>query len=205
MISAPVDHKDMEAIDPEFYKSLDWILNNDITDVLDMTFSLEVDDFGVQKVIDLKPNGRNIPVTEANKVEYIHLVTEQKLVVAIKEQISAFLSGFNEIIPADLIRIFDEHELELLISGLPDIDIDDWKNNTDYTNYTASSAQVRWFWRVVRSFSQEERAKLLQFATGTSKVPLGGFSQLQGSTGVTKFQIHKEFSSTARLPSAHTW
>ncbi|KAJ3361762.1 hypothetical protein HDU91_003754, partial [Kappamyces sp. JEL0680] len=205
MIAAPVDHKDMEAIDPEFYKSLDWILNNDITDVLDLTFSMDIDDFGRQKIIDLKEDGRNIAVTEENKVDYVRLVTEQRLVVAIKDQIHAFLSGFHEIIPKDLIRIFNEQELELLISGLPDIDIDDWKNNTDYQNYSASSPQIQWFWRAVRSFSQEERAKLIQFATGTSKVPLGGFAQLQGSTGNQKFQIHKEFSSTARLPSAHTW
>lgn len=205
MVSVPVDHKDMEAIDPEFYKSLDWILNNDITDILDLTFSLELDDFGKQKIIDLKVDGRNIPVTQVNKIEYVHLVTEQKLVVAIKDQIEAFLSGFREIIPRELVKIFNEQELELLISGLPDIDIDDWKNNTEYQNYSPSSPQIQWFWRAVRSFTQEERAKLIQFATGTSKVPLGGFNLLQGSTGIQKFQIHKEFSSINRLPSAHTW
>jgi E3 ubiquitin-protein ligase HUWE1 len=205
ILNTPVDHKDMEAIDPEFYKSLDWMLHNDITDVLDLTFSMDFDDFGVQKVVDLKPEGRTIAVTEENKAEYIRLISEQKLVTAIKDQIQAFLSGFHEIIPSDLISIFNENELELLISGLPDIDIDDWKNNTEYTNYIPSSPQVQWFWRAVRSFSQEERAKIIQFATGTSKVPLGGFAQLQGSTGVQKFQIHKEFSGNSRLPSAHTW
>jgi E3 ubiquitin-protein ligase HUWE1 len=205
MINAPLDHRDLEATDPEFFKSLDWMLNNDITDVLDLTFSMDVDEFGVQKIIDLKPDGRNIAVTEANKHEYVRLVVEQKLVVAIKDQIQAFLTGFYEIIPQGLIQIFNEQELELLISGLPDIDIDDWKNNTEYQNYHASSAQIQWFWRAVRSFSQEERAKLIQFSTGTSKVPLGGFAKLQGSNGIQKFQIHKEFSSTNRLPSAHTW
>jgi E3 ubiquitin-protein ligase HUWE1 len=205
MISAPVDYKDMEATDLEFYKSLDWILHNDITDVLDLTFSIEVDDFGVSQIIDLIPDGRNMSVTESNKTDYVKLVTEQRLITSINEQIKAFLEGFLEIIPKDLIRIFNEQELELLISGLPDIDIDDWKNNTEYQNYNPSSVQVQWFWRAVRSFTQEERAKLLQFTTGTSKVPLGGFSKLQGSTGIQKFQIHKEFSSPDRLPSAHTW
>eukprot|EP00842_Homolaphlyctis_polyrhiza_P005726 jgi/Hompol1/6154/HPOL_002609-RA len=204
ILGSQVDYKDMEAIDPEFHKSLEWILQNDITDVLDLTFSTEIDDFGRQRVIDLKPNGRNIVVTEANKVEYVKLITEQRLVVAIKDQIDAFLKGFHEVIPADLVRIFNEQELELLISGMPDLDIDDWKNNTEYQNYTAASPQVQWFWRAVRSFTQEERAKLIQFATGTSKVPLEGFAALQGSSGVQKFQIHKEFSDTSRLPSAHT-
>ncbi|KAI8808083.1 hypothetical protein BJ742DRAFT_290400 [Cladochytrium replicatum] len=204
MLGIAVDWKDMEAIDPEFHKSLEWILNNDITDVLDLTFIAEVDEFGKKRDIDLKPDGRNIAVTEQNKHEYVKLITEYKLTTAIREQIDAFLSGFHEIIPNDLVGIFNEQELELLISGLPDIDIDDWKNNCEYSNYSQSSPQVQWFWRAVRSFTQEERAKLIQFATGTSKVPLEGFSHLQGSNGVQKFQIHKDFSSASRLPSAHT-
>jgi E3 ubiquitin-protein ligase HUWE1 len=138
-------------------------------------------------------------------VRYVKLITEQKLQTAIKDQIDAFLSGFHDIIPKELIKIFNEQELELLISGLPDIDVDDWKSNTEYQNYGASSTVVQWFWRVVRSFSGEERAKLLQFITGTSKVPLEGFAALEGSNGVQKFQIHKDFTAGDRLPSAHTW
>ncbi|OUM66191.1 hypothetical protein PIROE2DRAFT_53596 [Piromyces sp. E2] len=205
ILNIAVDYKDIEAIDPEYFKSLEWILHNDITDVLDLTFSLEIDEFGKKSIIDLKPDGRNIPVTEENKVEYVKLVTEQKLTVAIKQQIEAFLNGFHDIIPHSLISIFNEQELELLISGLPEIDIDDWKNNTVYENYSSSSPQVQWFWRAVRSFTQEERAKLIQFTTGTSKVPLEGFSNLQGVNGIQKFQIHKDFGSIERLPSAHTW
>ncbi|GBC34534.2 DUF913-domain-containing protein [Rhizophagus irregularis DAOM 181602=DAOM 197198] len=204
ILGKPVDYRDVEAIDLEYYNSLVWMLNNDITGVIDYTFSVETDDFGQKKIIDLKENGRNIPVTEENKREYVKLVTEQKLTLAIKDQIEQFLAGFHEIIPAHLISIFNEQELELLISGMPDIDIDDWKNNTEYQNYTPSSPQIQWFWRAVRSFDQEERAKLLQFVTGTSKVPLEGFSVLQGVHGVQKFQIHKDFASPDRLPSAHT-
>lgn len=205
ILGRTVDYRDVEALDPEYYKSLVWMLENDITDIIDLTFSMETDFFGTKETVDLKPDGRNIPVTEANKHEYVALVTEQKLTTAIKDQINAFVQGFHDVIPAPLIQIFNEQELELLISGLPDIDIDDWKNNTEYQGYTASSPPIQWFWRAVRSFDQEERAKLLQFATGTSKVPLEGFSQLQGSSGVQKFQIHKDFGGENRLPSAHTW
>jgi E3 ubiquitin-protein ligase HUWE1 len=91
----------------------------------------------------------------------------------------------------------------LLISGLPDIDVDDWKNCTEYTGYSATSPQIVWFWRAVRSFDKEERAKLLQFATGTSKVPLNGFKELEGMNGFSRFNIHKEYMS-GRLPAAHT-
>lgn len=104
----------------------------------------------------------------------------------------------------ELIAIFNEQELELLISGLPDIDVDDWKNNTEYHNYSASSSQIQWFWRAVRSFDKEVRAKLLQFVTGTSKVPLNGFSQLEGMNGFSRFNIHRDYGNKDRLPSSHT-
>jgi E3 ubiquitin-protein ligase HUWE1 len=103
-----------------------------------------------------------------------------------------------------LISIFNEQELELLISGLPEIEVDDWKANTEYHNYSASSPQIQWFWRAVRSFDKEERAKLLQFVTGTSKVPLNGFKELEGMNGVSRFNIHRDYGNKDRLPSSHT-
>ena len=114
------------------------------------------------------------------------------------------IPGFHEIIPEELIAIFNEQELELLISGLPDIDVDDWKSNTEYHNYTAASQQIQWFWRAVRSFDKEERAKLLQFVTGTSKVPLNGFKELEGMNGISRFNIHRDYGNKERLPSSHT-
>ncbi|KAI0243771.1 E3 ubiquitin-protein ligase tom1 [Massospora cicadina] len=204
ILGKPVEIRDLEAIDPEFYKSMVWMLENDITDVVYANFCVETEDFGRKLVLELKPGGQDITVTQENKFEYVQLVTEQKLYGAIKDQIEHFLRGFHEIIPKELIAIFNEQELELLISGLPDIDIDDWKNNTEYEGYTSASPQIQWFWRAVRSLDQSERAKLLQFVTGTSKVPLEGFAHLQGSAGIQKFQIHRDFASVNRLPSAHT-
>jgi hypothetical protein len=122
----------------------------------------------------------------------------------VTEQLDHFLRGFHDIVPAELVSIFSEQELELLISGLPDINVDDWKNNTDYHNYTAASPQIQWFWRAVRTFEKEEQAKLLQFVTGTSKVPLNGFKELEGMNGFSKFNIHRDYGNKDRLPSSHT-
>ena len=66
-------------------------------------------------------------------------------------------------------------------------------------------SQIQWFWRALRSFDQADRARFLQFVTGTSKVPLQGFAFLEGMNGIQKFQIHRDDRSTDRLPSAHTW
>jgi E3 ubiquitin-protein ligase HUWE1 len=41
------------------------------------------------------------------------------------------------LIPKDLVTIFDSHELELMISGLPELDFADLKLNTEYASYTA--------------------------------------------------------------------
>ena len=93
-----------------------------------------------------------------------------KMTGAIRKQLSAFLEGFYNIIPRRLISIFNEQELELLVSGLPVIDIDDLKANTEYHKYQANSLQIIWFWRALRSFDQTDKAKFMQFVTGSSKV-----------------------------------
>ncbi|KAF6240754.1 hypothetical protein HO173_001427 [Letharia columbiana] len=204
MLGKTVSIKDMETLDLDYYKSLLWMLENDITEIITETFSVETDDFGVTEVVDLTEKGRNIPVTEENKHEYVQLVVEYRLTGSVQAQLEMFLQGFHDIVPPELIAIFNEQELELLISGLPDIDVDDWKNHTEYHNYQASSPQIQWFWRAVRSFDKEERAKLLQFVTGTSKVPLNGFGQLEGMNGFSRFNIHRDYGNKDRLPSSHT-
>lgn len=57
-------------------------------------------------------------------------------------RLKAFLEGFYDIIPKRLISIFNEQELELLISGLPNVDIEDLKSNTEYHKYQSNSLQV---------------------------------------------------------------
>ncbi|KAL9132102.1 MAG: hypothetical protein Q9217_000138 [Psora testacea] len=204
ILGKTVSIKDMETLDLDYYKSLLWMLENDITEIITETMAVETDDFGVTEVVDLVPNGRNIPVTEENKQEYVQLVVEYRLTGSVQSQLEKFLEGFHDVVPPELISIFDEQELELLISGLPDIDVDDWKNHTEYHNYQAASPQIQWFWRAVRSFDKEERAKLLQFVTGTSKVPLNGFGQLEGMNGFSRFNIHRDYGNKDRLPSSHT-
>lgn len=85
-------------------------------------------------------------------------------------QIDSFLEGFHEMIPPELISIFDAQELELIISGLPDIDLDDLRAHTDYQGYKSTDPVINYFWSALRSFSKEEKALFLQFVTGTSKV-----------------------------------
>ena len=140
--------------------------------------------FDEDKDIELKPGGKDIDVTNENKFEYCQQVLHYRLYKCIKTQIDAFLQGFHDLVPKDLIKIFDYKELELMISGLPTIDIEDLKENVMYKNYNQHSAVIQWLWEVLEEFNNSERAEFIQFVTGSSKVPVEGFKGLRGTNGV---------------------
>ena len=202
----PISYHDMEDYDPVYYNSIKWLLENDFTETETfLTYSVNHDDLGQIQTVDLIENGRNVEVTEKNKFDYVQRLCSFKLYESIKLQIEALLKGFYNIIPQNLISIFNHRELELVISGMPTINIQDWKNNTIYENYNEESNVIKYFWKIIESFDNDERAEFLQFVTGSAKVPLEGFCALQGIGGVNKFKISKVFDTNFdRLPTAHT-
>nr|XP_054596634.1 E3 ubiquitin-protein ligase HACE1 isoform X4 [Nothobranchius furzeri] len=206
ILGVPVNYQDVSSIDPEYAKNLQWILDNDISDLgLELTFSVETDVFGAMEEVPLKPGGSSILVTQDNKAEYVQLVTELRMTRAIQPQINAFLQGFHTFIPPSLIQLFDEYELELLLSGMPEIDVEDWCRNTEYTSgYDRQDPVIQWFWEVVRSLTQEERVLLLQFVTGSSRVPHGGFAYLMGGGGLQKFTVAAVPYTSNLLPTSST-
>ena len=111
----------MEDIDPTYFKNLKWILENEIKD-LDLTFSYELEKLGRLEIVDLVKGGRNVQVTEENKHDYVQKICYAKMALEIQEQIKHFLIGFYEIVPAGVVQVFDSMELELMLSGLPEID-----------------------------------------------------------------------------------
>ncbi|AWO97172.1 putative E3 ubiquitin-protein ligase HACE1-like [Scophthalmus maximus] len=206
ILGIPVSYQDVSSIDPEYAKNLQWILDNDISDLgLELTFSVETDVFGAMEEVPLKPGGTSILVTQDNKAEYVQLVTELRMTRAIQPQINAFLQGFHTFIPPSLIQLFDEYELELLLSGMPEIDVQDWVRNTEYTSgYDTQEPIIQWFWEVVKSLTQEERVLLLQFVTGSSRVPHGGFAFLMGGSGLQKFTVAAVAFTSNLLPTSST-
>lgn len=203
MLQKPIDLRDMESVDMEYYNSLLWIKENDPSELM-LTFCLDEETLGQTTQRELKANGADIEVTNENKDEYIRLVIEWRFVARVKEQMSSFLEGFGSICPLALLKIFDENELELLMCGIQNIDVKDWKKNTLYKgDYYANHLIVQWFWRAVLSFSNEMRSRLLQFVTGTSRVPMNGFKELYGSNGPQMFTIER-WGTPENYPRAHT-
>uniref|UniRef100_A0A8I5TSF0 E3 ubiquitin-protein ligase n=1 Tax=Pongo abelii TaxID=9601 RepID=A0A8I5TSF0_PONAB len=170
--------------DSEYYNSLKWILENDPTE-LDLMFCIDEENFGQTYQVDLKPNGSEIMVTNENKREYIDLVIQWRFVNRVQKQMNAFLEGFTELLPIDLIKIFDENELEVCIINIILCKVDFFNYLSLFYNSMChgSHGGIMTFW--------------------TSRVPMNGFAELYGSNGPQLFTI-EQWGSPEKLPRAHT-
>jgi len=204
MLNKKLNLKDLESIDQEFFTSLVWIRDNDIEECgLELSFSADFEILGKIDQHELKEGGADINVTNENKEEYINLMTNWRFTRGVEEQTKAFLDGFSEVVPLQWLQYFDEREIELMLCGMQEIDVDDWEKNTIYRHYQRNSKQVGWFWKFVREIDNEKRTRLLQFVTGTCRLPVGGFAELMGSNGPQRFCIEKVGKETW-LPRSHT-
>uniref|UniRef100_A0A8C7L5A0 E3 ubiquitin-protein ligase n=1 Tax=Oncorhynchus kisutch TaxID=8019 RepID=A0A8C7L5A0_ONCKI len=204
ILNKPLALKDLESIDTEFYNSLIWIKDNNLEECgLEMFFSVDKEILGEVTTHELKPDGGNVLVTEENKEEYIRLVAEWRLSRGVEEQTQAFFEGFNEVLPQQYLQYFDAKELEVMLCGMQEIDLVDWQRHTIYRHYARSSKQILWFWQFVKEMDNEKRMRLLQFVTGTCRLPMGGFADLMGSNGPQKFCIEK-VGKENWLPRSHT-
>uniref|UniRef100_A0A672I0P9 HECT-type E3 ubiquitin transferase n=1 Tax=Salarias fasciatus TaxID=181472 RepID=A0A672I0P9_SALFA len=202
MLGKQISLKDMESVDSEYYNSLKWILENDPTE-LDLRFCIDEDNFGQHDCILKMIMGNSLVIFYLN-VFGVSLVIQWRFVNRVQKQMNAFLEGFTELILIDLIKIFDENELELLMCGLGDVDVNDWRQHTVYKNgYCPNHPVIQWFWKVVLLMDAEKRIRLLQFVTGTSRVPMNGFAELYGSNGPQLFTI-EQWGTPDKLPRAHT-
>ncbi|XP_052269096.1 apoptosis-resistant E3 ubiquitin protein ligase 1-like isoform X1 [Dreissena polymorpha] len=205
LIGLRVHYKYFETDDPELYKTkIKYIEENDI-EGMELTFSEEEYVVGTNgnpgfvKVIDFVLNGSKQEVTNENKLQYLDHLAQYRLANAVRDQIDAFLKGLNELIPDNLLSIFDENELELLMCGMRKYSVADLKTNHVINGSTPTFRRVlEWFWTIIDGFSDEQMARLLQFTTGCSQLPPGGFAEL-----VPKFQISPTYTYNT-LPTAHT-
>ena len=97
------------------------------------------------------PGGGNIPVTNANRVEFIHHVSNYRLNTQLRVATEAFKRGFSHLIDPTWVTMFNGEELQMLISGGADLglDLDDLKQNITYASgYGEDHAVIQIFWQV---------------------------------------------------------
>ncbi|KAI8620032.1 hypothetical protein BC830DRAFT_648414 [Chytriomyces sp. MP71] len=199
--------KDFETIDEDLFKGWQWLLENP-AEQLCASFSV-IEATGDGKTVTKAFRGYNPAedVTDQNKEEYVKLCAKN-WIKKFRYKIVAFREGFTEVIPREMLRVLGPADLELLLCGVPVINIDDWRKVTTYTYYSSSSVVqqqtlIDWFWSIVRDdMNEADRALLLKFSTGLSRTPPGGF--LSKTIGEWRFQIYLMNVSGTSLPSAST-
>jgi E3 ubiquitin-protein ligase NEDD4 len=183
ILDEPVDIEDLVFIDTEIYHSIKKLQNLEDFSNLELYFAEnEKDENGNIKNVNLILDGANIPVTKDNvkyyfqkKIEYI-MNKDRPYINHIKKSIFSY-------IPESLIKIFTANELELILNGQPFIDVSDWIENTIYEGYEPTDQIIINFWNIVKELSQDKLSRLLQFSTGSTRVPVGGFKSLMSNRG----------------------
>ena len=172
------DFNDLESLDAELHRNLLHLKECNDPEDLGLTFSITEEwEGGRMRQVDLFPGGRDVAVTMANRRLYLHLVADYHLNRRIRPHCIEFMRGLYNIIPQAWLHLFASDELHLLIGGVQTrIDVDDFRLNVVYGGeYRDDHPTIEAFWRVVRTFNEEELRNLLQFVTSCPRPPLLGF------------------------------
>ncbi|CAG9859046.1 unnamed protein product [Phyllotreta striolata] len=195
--------EDLQDWNPVLYNSLKQLLDYEepnFEDVFMLTFRISYQDvFGSTISYDLKHDGDKILVTQENKYEFVDMYADFLLNKSVEKQFSAFYRGFQMVVDeSPLELLFRPEEIELLICGSKNFDFDELELSTEYDGgYSNETQIIKDFWSVVHALSMEDKRKLLQFTTGSDRVPVGGLSKL-------KLVVAKNGPDSDRLPTAHT-
>jgi len=198
---SPVVFEDLKDLDPEMARGLQQLLDfeGDVEEVFGRTFSVAYQRFGEVCEFELKPGGSHIPLTQENKHEYVQLYTDYLLNVSIERQFKYFEQGFHTVCNTPgMNMLFRPEELEALIIGSEELDFKALEAITKYQGFDKDDAIIRDFWDVVHNeLTDAERKRLLFFATGSDRSPIGGLGNLN-------FHIAKQGGELDQLPTSHT-
>ena len=183
------DINDIKNYDHEIFNSLENLLktNLDNNNNNDIYFIWTIN----QIEIELMDNGNNILVNNANKNLFVNKVVELICFKSIKTELKALKKGLLSIIPLNFIKIFSVEEFNFILSGQQEINLKDWKSNTLYKgNITEKNEVVQFFWEVLSELNNEELLLFFRFCTGSTRIPIDGFSALPGPKNkIIKFSI----------------
>ena len=192
ILDEPVELEELFFIDSEIYHSIQKLKNLQDFSNLELYFAEnEKNEVGDVNVLNLILNGANVPVNKEN-MEYYFQKKIEYIMNKDRDYINHIKKSLFSYIPESLIKIFSANELELMLNGTPFIDVTDWIENTEYEGYSPSDEIIINFWDIVKELPQEKLSRLLQFSTGSTRVPVGGFKSLQSNRGnIAPFSIYK--------------
>jgi ubiquitin-protein ligase E3 C len=188
-------------LDPELYKGLLAVKNFDgNVEDLSLDFTSTHMENGKSVNFELIPNGRDIPVTNQNRIHYIYLIANYRLNIQIAKQCRAFFKGLSTIVDIKWLRMFNQQELQIVLGGASvPIDLNDLRAHTVLGGYMEHDETVKNFWKALKSFDNSLRMKFVKFVTSCSRPPLLGFKEL-----VPKFSLRNAGVDDERFPTSST-
>ncbi|KAG2312178.1 hypothetical protein Bca4012_026742 [Brassica carinata] len=169
---------------------------------LGLTFVSETEVLGKRETKELIKDGKSIAINSKNREQYVNLLINHRFATSVSEQVNQFSQGFSDIL-ADTTCFFKRLYVEdfdcMLGGGDNMISIDDWKAHTEYNGFKKTDRQIRWFWKILKKMTEEERRSVLFFWTSTRFIPVEGFRGLS-----SKLYIYKLHEGKDHLPTSHT-
>lgn len=201
LLGREVALEDFAQIDPQVAKSLKAILNyqnEDISEVMGLTFIVEYESWGAKVCEELIPGGKDILITQSNKQEYVDMFVDFMMNISVSKWFSSFKKGFINCCGGEILNILEPEDLEMLIWGSQILDYSKLKQVANYQDgYTEDSQTIQFFWEAIEELNEDEKKKFLFFLTGWDRAPINGLSDL-------KFNISRHGDNQEHLPSAHT-
>lgn len=202
LLDLRVGLKDIECQDTDLYNSLLSLSSQSIEGNFIGYFAFEKG----SNLFELKKNGSEILITDDNKAEYLELRSIFETFHCMQPGLTHFKNGFFSVFPSSMISELMPEELESLLCGSPELDLGEWRENTEYKGeFNSSHKVVKWFWEILKELSKDELIQLLVFVTGTNRVPIDGFRNLKTLRGeAALFTLQSIEYGKFCLPQAHT-
>ncbi|KAF8967730.1 hypothetical protein BDZ97DRAFT_1903295 [Flammula alnicola] len=156
--------------------------------------------------IELRPDGRDTPVTSENVNEYVAEVLDAIIGKGAAIQAKAFRDGFSKVFPIADLRAFSADELVMLFGNSEE----DWSTETlsealkaDH-GFNVESRAIRDLVEIMSEYEPSTRRAYLQFITGSPKLPIGGFRGLNPPLTVVRKPHEAPLTADDYLPSVMT-
>ncbi|CAJ0766823.1 24634_t:CDS:10 [Entrophospora sp. SA101] len=192
--------EDLKVFKPALARGLEQLLTfeGDVESTFCRDFVVAYEAFGDVKRVPLIPGGFDIPVTNANRQQFVDLYVDFILNKSISKQFEPFKLGFEQVCGGHALSLFRPEEIELMVRGSAEpLEIDHLRSVTIYEGFSKDEEIIKNFWEIFKSMDSQIQRRLLTFVTGTDRIPATGCANLA-------FKISCIGGDCERFPIAHT-
>ena len=138
-------------------------------------------------------------VSKDNVHEYVSSYVSHLLDTSCQYEHEAMSRGFLRVVGSPALALCSPYELESILCGTENIDdFSELKRGARYAGgFQKTDPVITWFWDIVSAYPETLKRRLLQFITGSERVPIKGLSEV-------KIVIQKSGEDDFRLPVSHT-